>query len=281
MRASLLLAFCLLTGCSGLLDGNGGGQEDPAAKAQRLWLTRALPVLNGNCASCHGGAAPMPGVEFLVGGSDLAIKDTLLTRQPAVVDLNSPQKSKLLTKGAHDGPALDVTQSSDILEWIQAEKDAAGVETVIVGVTKFEAKLCTAGLPDTAAMPNPNCLVNHVALDEFGATGATIDFVMENVSGDTAIRNLQISPGTSGVFIDHPTFVTYPAIVDENRQGCELDQNAETFCTDVLDRFANVVKNIAMAAPAEQIGPGNATFTDFVPTDLLSIHFNEISAFKP
>ncbi len=104
---------------------------------------------------------------------------------------------------------------------------------------------------------------------------------MQNVSGATYVTNLQVSPGGSGVFMDHPIFVTYPATVDETRVGCEQDANAETFCNDTLDRFANVVKNLATGAPAEQIGPGNATFTDFVPTDLLSIHFNEISAFKP
>ena len=277
----VLLAFLLLTGCSGLIDGNNGGNEDPAAKAQRLWLTRALPGLEANCASCHDGSVTdttaLPSPDFLLGTSDLGIHDTLINNQPPEVDLNSPPQSHLLTRGAHDGPALDAVVAGDILEWINAEKEAQGVETVIIGVTPKVAMLCSVGNPG-----DPTCPINNFPLDEVGATGATIDFVIQSVSGATYITNLKVTPGASGVFFNHPLFVTYPATVDETRVGCQPDAMAMTFCGDSIDRFSAVTKNLAMGTPAEVLaGDGTASFNDFVPTDPISIHFVEAGAFKP
>jgi len=280
MRFSVLIAILCLTGCSGLVDdGGSGGLTPDELTARKLWLSKALPLLKANCDSCHGGS--MPGIDFIAGTSDLEVRDNLLAHEPSEVDLDSPSSSHLLTRGAHDGPALDASQLSDLLEWIRAEKQARGVATVIIGVAKFQAALCTSGLPDTPAAPNPNCLVNHAALDELGAPGATIDFVVQALSGATYITNLQVTPGASGVFVDHPLFVTYPATVDENRLGCGQDAAGETFCGDNLDRFSTVQTNLMTGDPPAVLGDGTATFAEFIPTDQMSIHFKEVGVYKP
>jgi len=276
----MVIAILLVTGCSGLVDDGGtGGLSPDEITARKLWLQRALPLLKANCDECHGGS--MPDIDFIAGTSDLEIRDNLLAHQPVEVDLDSPPNSHLLTRGAHDGPALNASQSSDLLEWMRAEKQAQGVATVIVGVTKFQVSLCTSGLPDTPAAPNPNCLVNHVALDEVGAAGATIDFVAQALSGATYITNLQLTAGPAGVFVDHPLFVTYPATPDETRIGCQQDAAGETFCGDSLDRFGTLKLNLMTGAAPAVLGDGTATFTDFVASDQVSIHFKEAGAFKP
>ncbi len=282
MRVCVLIAILWAAGCSGLVDDGGtGGLTPDELTARKLWLSKALPLLKANCDECHGGS--MPDIDFIAGTSDLEVRDTLLAHEPAEVDLDSPAASHLLTRGAHDGPALDASQLSDLLEWIRAEKQARGVATVIIGVAKFQASICTSGLPDTPAAPNPNCLVNHVTLDELGATGSTIDFVVQALSGATYVTNLQITPSaTDGVFVDHPLFVTYPSeMVDENRLGCGQDAAGETFCGDNLDRFAGSQINLMAADPPAVLGDGTATFTEFIPTDMMSIHFKEVGVYKP
>ena len=50
--AALVLA---LVGCTGLIDGGGGGSLTPEQRlAQEKWVDKALPVLRANCMSCHG-----------------------------------------------------------------------------------------------------------------------------------------------------------------------------------------------------------------------------------
>lgn len=265
-------AIFAMVGCSGLIDGGGSGGLTPEQQtARRIWTEKALPQLQANCVVCHDGTRPNIG--FLVGTGDLDKRDAILAYAPAVVNLDAPSSSRLMTKGLHEGPALDSTQSSDLLEWVNAEKAAAGStgeEPPTLETSQFLVQVCTSGLPDAPGAPNPNCLVNKVPLTDIGATGAEIHFVVQSLGSGLYMTNLRLVPGTDGAFIEHPLFVSYPA-----------DGSEPKF--DTIDRFFNVKLNLQMTATPEeqQIGGGTAAFVGFLASDKLAIHFKGASVFKP
>lgn len=265
-------AIFAMVGCSGLIDGGGSGGLTPEQQtARRIWTEKALPQLQANCVVCHDGTRPNIG--FLVGTGDLDKRDAILAYAPAVVNLDAPSSSRLMTKGLHEGPALDSTQSSDLLEWVNAEKAAAGStgeEPPTLETSQFLVQVCTSGLPDAPGAPNPNCLVNKVPLTDIGATGAEIHFVVQSLGSGLYMTNLRLVPGADGAFIEHPLFVSYPA-----------DGSEPKF--DTIDRFFNVKLNLQMTATPEeqQIGGGTAAFVGFLASDKLAIHFKGASVFKP
>lgn len=278
-----------VTGCSGLVDDGGrGGQTDAQIKAKTAWLAKALPSLRANCIMCHatgvGGSSPAP--TYLAGGSDLEIRDNLLAFMPPEVNLDAPPLSKLLTRGPHDGPALSSGDASDILEWLKAEKEAGsttGPTMPPLATAKFQPQICTQEPPDTAAAPNPNCLVNSVALDSVGGTGASVKFVIEPINGGTQsyMINMAVDPGTSGVRIEHPQFISWPADpAAADRPDCVDDASQGVYCPDAIDRFQTLVLNVAGGTPAA-IPPGTQTFDKFLPTDMMTIQFKTVGAFQP
>ncbi|HEY5948236.1 MAG TPA: hypothetical protein VIV40_22220 [Kofleriaceae bacterium] len=114
MRYTLLLV--VLAGC---LIEYGDDKPVPLTTAERAWLDDALPAMQAQCIVCHSGTAESPG--FLAGDTAWEIRDTLL--QSGVVDVVAPERSRLLSKGAHYGPAMTASQAADILGWLQAERD--------------------------------------------------------------------------------------------------------------------------------------------------------------
>ncbi|MBA2539091.1 MAG: hypothetical protein H0V17_05600 [Deltaproteobacteria bacterium] len=208
----------------------------------------------------------------MVGDNDLAIRDAILAYTPTVANLDAPSSSRILTKGIHEGPALDAIQTSDILEWINAEKAAVpdpGEDGPRLETAQILPTICTSGLPDSPGAPNVNCLYNNIPLDEIGAVGAKIQFIAQALGSGLYLTNLKLVPAAGGAFIDHPLFVAYPA-----------DAEAKA---DTIDRFFSVKMNLMATATAEeqQIGGGTAAFVGFFSTDKISIHFKAISAFKP
>jgi len=266
--ASLLV----MVGCSGLIDGGGSGGLTPEeVTARRLWVEKALPQLQTNCVVCHDGTRANIG--FVAGAGDLDKRDTLLAYAPAVVNLDAPSSSRIMTKGIHEGPALDAVQTSDLLEWANAEKAAAGStgeEPPTLETAQFLVQICTSGLPDNPpAAPNPLCPVNKVALGGIGATNAEIRFVVQSLGSGLYMTNLKLVPGVEGAFIEHPLFVSYPEGVEPK--------------ADTIDRFFSVKMNLQQAATIDEqvIGGGTAAFVGFLATDKLSIHFKSATVFKP
>jgi hypothetical protein len=282
-------AVVLAVGCSGLIDDGGtDGLTPDEVKARQLFLSKALPTLNAACKTCHDGLRL--NIDFMGGASDLARRDQLLSYEPTVVNLDAPGSSRLLTKGQHEGPPLDAIQTSDLLEWIQAERKAAGVGGVTDPGLRTEpvlVQICTSGLPDEPGNPNPNCLVNNVPLDAVGdgATGARISFVVQALSSGLYMTNLKVTPGPSGVLIEHPLFVAFGDDGDSPRSQCELldRTTGAVACTDTIDRFFNLKKNLETGASIEDqlIGGGAHTFVGFRPTDKISVHFKKVGLFQP
>lgn len=264
-------AVLLAMGCSGLIDGGGTSDLTPEeVEARRLWVEKALPQLQANCVICHDGSRANIG--FVAGAGDFEKRDTILAYTPVVANTDAPASSRVLTKGIHEGPALDAVQTSDILEWLQAEKAAVpdpGEGGPRLETDLFLPTICTGGLPDSPGAPNLNCLYNTIPLDVIGATGSKIEFIAQALGSGLYVTNLRLVPGGEGVFIDHPLFVAYP-------DGAEPK-------ADTIDRFFNVKMNLQVGAAIEeqQIAGGTAAFVGFLSTDKIAIHFKEASLFKP
>ncbi|MBS1125010.1 MAG: hypothetical protein H6Q90_7238, partial [Deltaproteobacteria bacterium] len=208
----VIVGACLLVmaGCPGLIEdeAGSGGLTPQAALARTAWLDKALPVLTANCLSCHNGS--QPNIGFLEGTGDLVRRDTLLAFTPSVVNLEATGSSRLMTKGAHAGPPLDAVQTSNLLEWVQAEHDASDLDpdSAAFKTDKFIPRLCTGGLAGA-----PTCPINTVALDAVGdgVIGGKISFVAQALGSGLYLTSLKLVPGTGGAFIDHPLFVSWPA----------------------------------------------------------------------
>jgi hypothetical protein len=184
-----------------------------------------------------------------------------------LVNLEAPQSSRILTKGAHSGPALLASQASDLLEWIAAERDAAGVAgTVDTGLetARFTPVLCTGGNPG-----DPTCPITYVDISSLvpNWAGARIKFVAQPLSQDLYVTNLALEGGAEGVYIEHPLFVSWP-----------LDGDP---IPDTLDRFFNVKMNIAAGGMPQQINGGTAAFINFAPMNQLTIHFKVVDRYRP
>jgi len=249
-----------LVGCTGLIDTGGSSESDVA---KRTFIEKASPVLTLNCVACHDGSRENIG--FLVGAGDLEMHDSLMAFTPAVVNLDAPASSRLLTKGVHDGPALLASQASDVLEWIQAEKDAQpdpGAGAPILETEHFIPAICTAGTP-----PAATCPVNDVDLTSLGLPGAKLHFVAQALGSGLYLNQLSVIGGADGVYLEHPLFASYPQ-----------DGTATRF--DTIDRFYNIKIN-AMGTATTPIGGGTAAFIGFLPTDKIAIGFKQLKAFQP
>lgn len=278
-------ALVLAMGCSGLVDDGGTGGLTPAeAAARQAFIDKALPAL-ASCGSCH---ESMAGIDFMNGGGDLAKRDTLLAYEPAVVNIDSPRSSRLLTKGQHAGPPLDAIQTSGVLEWLELEREALGgggtdpslrTEPVLV-------QLCQPGELPNETTPNPLCPINVIPLDAVGegAAGGKVSFVVQALSSGLYFTNLKVVPGATGVFMEHPLFVALGEDGAAPRKDCELldEATGAVACADLIDRFFSTKVNIEAAAPVDQqlLNGGAHTFVNFRPTDKIAIHFKAVKPFQ-
>jgi mono/diheme cytochrome c family protein len=257
------VALVTLMGCTGLIDDGNTGLTKEEAAARTAWINGAAPVLTTNCVACHNGSRPM--IEFLAGAGDLELRTTILAYTPAVINLDAPASSRLLTKGVHDGPALLASEASELLEWIKKEKDAQPApeeEGPSLETVQFTPAICTSGTP-----PAVTCPVNDVDLTALGLPGAKLHFVAQALGSGLYLNQLSVIAGTDGVYLEHPLFASWPT-----------DGSEAKF--DTIDRFFNVKVN-AMAASTTMIGGGTAAFIGFNATDKISIHFKALKAFQP
>jgi len=116
----LALVLVVLSGCA-LYFGDDSPPPSPQqmSEAERLWINKAYPAMQQACTACHG--AQDPSIAFLAGNDPWQVRDTLLASE--FVSLDHPETSRLLTKGPHAGPGMTALQTSDILEWLTAERD--------------------------------------------------------------------------------------------------------------------------------------------------------------
>jgi hypothetical protein len=276
-------AILVLVGCTGLIEGKddpGVTPEEQAARDQ--WVNQALPAFqSATCVTCHQGQQGAA-VAFLSGTSDLDIRNTLLTFDPQVVNLDAAQSSRVLTKGAHAGPALDAQYVSPILTWIQAEQAAAGAAggggTTTLTTMPFTPLLCTSGTSGS-----PTCPINHVGLADVGMsatppidlTGAEITFVVQPLSNSMYVTDLTLVAGASGIYIEHPLFVYLPAT------GLMCADGTPSPCPDNIDRYF-ATKLDVKATMVSEIEGGTAAFTGFAPItgSQMQISFKVVDVYR-
>ena len=260
LHFAALVAAAMAAGCTGQIEEDIPEGITPEQEAARkAWITKAHPVLEMNCASCHGGSRPE--VAFIEGAPDpYAQKTDLLSYEKMIVVLTSPQTSELIKHGAHEGPALTAGQASGLIEWMQAEREASpDMNGFPVMTSPLVVMPCTAGAPGS-----PTCPYNDIPLDEAGAPGAAIRFTAMDISGSLYLSNLVAIPGPTGVYIEHPVVVSVPPMGEPK--------------LDPLDRFFDVKLNLAAGAPAaeQRIGTGTGSFIGFAPLDPVAFYFKAV-----
>jgi hypothetical protein len=92
--------------------------------ARELFDRNVSPILDQRCASCHLGANPVDGPDFL-GAAPGGAYDVLtgdLRMVPA-----RPEDSILLLKGEHTGPAFTMVEAQTVTAWLLKEADERGL----------------------------------------------------------------------------------------------------------------------------------------------------------
>ena len=253
------LLLAVIGACTGEIQSqNLVGLPITEQLAQQSWSEKAMPILGVKCLMCHDGSMPMIG--YIAGEDDLARRETLVSYVPRVVNLTAPQSSRMITKGAHTGPALDVTEASDILIWVRAEAKARPDTTPPLRTATITPMVCPAGT-DPAMCP-----VNMIDLTPLGAAG-TIEFVLQQVGQDSYYTNMKVKAGAEGIYLEHPLFESYAGGATEPSP-------------DPIDRFFATTVNI-MANQEALLGTGTTAIAGFNAADPLSIRFDVVEKYRP
>lgn len=265
----------LASACTGDISGSTGAGLTPQQQiAQKKWTEKALPTFKAaTCTMCHDGS--MADIGYLVGKSDLAIRDSAIAFLPQVVNLNAPQSSRVLTKGMHTGPALLATQASDILDWIVAERDARPPGPVIE-TAMAPPMPCTAGNPGDLTCP-----INKIDLTALGSTGSTFEFVATALGTDLYVTDMKFKAGAEGLYVEHPLFESWPPGGAGSGSGSGSGSAAAPKpIADSIDRYFSTSYNIP-ANGTMPLGNGIATFAGFAIANPMSIRFDALEKVRP
>jgi hypothetical protein len=247
-----LLAFVLLTSCTGdIQDKSLAGLTPEQALAKQRWLQKAEPVFKAKCVMCHDGsmatASPVPD-PYLVGMTDMAIRDTAIAYMPQLVNLGAPASSRVLTKGMHEGPPMTAQEASDVLSWITAERDARPPAMVI----------------ETMPVMMMQGSATDIPLDSLGYAGAKVSLTAMALQGDTYATGITITAGADGLYLQHPLFVSNPAGSDP--------------VPDPIDRFYSTTLDLM---PAGTMTLSTATtFTGFNIGNPLTVRFDVLDKYR-
>ena len=258
------LSVCILlavAACDGEIDQGAAveGLSPSEQLARAAWIKQALPALKtATCNTCHAGErTDAPG--YLVGATDLDVRETMVAIIPSVVSLTSPKTSPVLLKGMHEGPALAADQISAILAWITFEHDARG-SSAFIDTEKIAIAPCTGAPLD------PTCMTPTSIDLSVGSPGSTITFFATQLGPDLYVQQLVATAGPSGLHMTHPIFKTWPAA------GSGSDVTDGT--PDANDTFYNVA--IDTASGTKTTLASTTSFVGFSAADMISIQFDEL-----
>lgn len=275
-RPTILVCIAALGfGCSGTIDE--GEQVANLSPAQQLalnaWLQLAQPAfMTDTCVMCHdpddptyNGTMAAGAPPYLAGSSQLDQRDSVIATMPPVVSLTSPRASLVLTKGPHEGPSLDAPSATNILTWIQYEREARLGSAMLPTTMPFTMMLCMGG-----SAGSTTCPINTIDLTPLGAAG-TITFTATSIADESGAQNdidinpLTITAGASGLHVVHPLFGT---IASGSGSGSGVQY-------DPQDRFFNVDMELD---PSATLVLGDTVFAEFIPTDPIVVQFDTLTA---
>lgn len=223
-------------------DVTDAGATDGSEDARAMFEAEVLPLLDAQCVACHG--PDRTGPAFLAAGPDVY---TTVTSWPALVDRSDPGSSRILTKGAHAGPAWNAEQGSVVRAWLELEgaRDAGeGEEEPLEHVTPAMAPV--AGF-------------NAIDLAELGMSGSSLTFSAERVGTGLYLSDMRVAAGPGGVRLVHPLVITWVG---------------ETAMPDPVDRLAGVEIDVPAYGTAP-LGGGTFVLVEFPEGAMLSFHFDE------
>lgn len=264
VRPTFALLFAVGLGCTGTIESTEVAGLTPLQQiALTDWINVAEPAFDTNtCATCHDGSnAEYPNAPpYLMGKTDVDRRNQVLAITPPVVNLQNPQSSRVLVKQIHEGPALDATGVTAILQWIEAEKAARPAPDLPI-TSPYTMMDCVVG-----SAGGSDCPINSIDLTPAGAAG-TITFTESALDGGTYLQSLTITAGASGLHVVHPQFGSVTGT------GSGSGTANDTF--DDQDRFFN----IDMEIPASgTLSLGSPTFDNIVPSDPLVVEFDTLTA---
>ncbi len=225
------------------VDGADGGARGGNARAQ--FEAEVAPLVDLRCASCHEDAALAP---VFVDDADVY---SAVMGYAGLVSPGAPDRSTLITKGLHRGPAWTASEEATVRAWIVAEGGGSAGD---------------GGMPSTIDVMHttPRALVegaNSIALDSVGLPGATLTFSASRVGLGMNLADLTLRAGSTPVYVSHPVLV-----IDD---GSRMEADPE-------DRFAGVVLTLppsgsgALASTALLVG--------FPEGGALAVGFEEASS---
>jgi len=229
---AVLVAGASVTGCV-----VSDSPPPPTLTARETFDQKAWSAL-GACVGCHGS---QPAIAWMAPGTPDDAYNTMFTFQPAVIDLDSPAASLMLTMGKHTGPAMEAQASATVLDWLvkeRAERVQAG-DSPLFGPVKP-----TMNAPTTVEL----------------GLGAKLTFTASAFDDLLALDGVSIT-ATTAVHVVHPLFVSRPV--------------GKTAVVDGVDRYDDV-DVVIPAGTTQTFSP--ATFLDFAAADPITISFLELEA---
>lgn len=218
----------------GEVSGDGGG-----GSAQGRALFEALaPTLESTCGGpCHQQGAG--GAPLWLGPPD---PYESAVKYPGIVVAN-PQSSVVVTKGRHEGPALQDPLLSQVLQWLTVEA----------------AALPPTALPQTAPF-TVTMGSNDIDCSAAGVPGLHVLFTATATSNLLTLENLSIeTPATTAVQITYPIFALLPP------GAAEID-----------DASLSAVSQTVPPGTTTALGPGILVLTQWATGDKMKIEFTSI-----
>jgi mono/diheme cytochrome c family protein len=114
MRSMIVVTVLALSSCTTI--ESHPIDEPTLSPAERAWQDNVFPMLVSTCGGCHR----YNEVAFLDGDTVWGVRDTLVSS--AVVNLDDPYQSRLISHGPHSGPAMTPEQVAIVVDWLTAER---------------------------------------------------------------------------------------------------------------------------------------------------------------
>jgi hypothetical protein len=245
---------------AGCLDGESG--SDPVSRNRgaptdspdlsvdyaALFSANVEPILTTYCSACHNRAGGI-GPGFLEPKPDVL---TTVLGHPGLIG-TTPENSRILEKGAHEGPALTLLEALPIAEWIKIYNQRKLTEGG------------DGGAPKPAIVPFPAAIgANIIDLSTLDPSleGQTVTFNAKLLgSSQIELSSIKVNAArTTGIHLQHPLWVTW-----------DLRMNPTP---DPGDNFATLDQTV-FAAGSEPMGLGLLVLP-YTPSQSLSVVFGLI-----